>query len=276
MLTTDLYSGTFMRRNAFKLAPYQLHTADPAHNQPGVFEGENAYTYTAPQTALPVTGDESWGSATVVTDPAARPFDATPWDAAYGPGVDVGRTDGIDLGIPGGTQGEYDQTTHAEHSENLGATVAQNYGIPSLQFNGEKYLSIRNEGESNAYAEAIPALAGGGQRGLNSLNVNNPPLEMYDGQGYRRGFTNWWRVDRKFNARIIQRHDMHVLFDNLAYGPIDQPGTKTPDGSMYNLFGRSITNIIQRPQLRRSPDAPATMVTYEGDSGIESTIGVGF
>jgi hypothetical protein len=275
-LTTDLYSGSFMRRNSFVNAPYELHTADPAHNELGVYEGENAYTYTAPKTALPLTGDESWGSGSVTDDPNSRPFDVTPWDTAYGPDMEVGRTDGLDFGVPGGTYNEYDEETHDVHSENLGAVTAQNYGVPSLQFGGEEYQSFRLEGESNSFAEGIPALAGGGQRGLNSLNVNNPALEMYDNQGYRRGFTNWWRANRKFNARIIQRHDMHALFDNLAYAPVDQRATQTPDGSMYNLFGKSITDIIQKPQLRRSPDTPSTMVTNEGDGGIDSTIGVGF
>jgi hypothetical protein len=273
-LTTDLYSGSFMRKHAFYNAPYQLHTADPAHEAPGVFEGENAYTYTAPPTALPFDGDESWGSAMVVVD-YSHPFDATPQDHDYGPDVEVGRTDGIALGIPGGTYDEQQLQTAKDHSENLGATVQQNYGVPSLQFQGERYQSIRTEGESNAYAEAIPALAGGGQRGLNSLSANNPPLEMYDGEGYRRGYTDWWRVDRRFNARIIQRHDAHALFDNVAYGPTNQPAVGTPDSSMFPLLSKSITNIMQRPQLRRSPDRPDQLVTYEGDAGEDSVIGPG-
>jgi hypothetical protein len=274
-LTTDLYSGSFMRRNAFYNAPYQLHTADPAHEVPGVDEGENAYTWTAPRSALPFDGDESWASGTVIVDDS-RPFDATPYDTDYGPDVDVGRTDGIDLGIPGATYAQQQQQTAEDHSENLGATVQQNYGIPSLQFQGEEYQGIDFQSEGGTFAEAIPALSGGGQRGLNSLAVNNPSLEMYDGEGYRRGHVHWWRAGRKFNARIIQRHDMHALFDNVAYGPVDQPPVQTPDSSMYNLFGKSIKDIIQKPQLRRTPDTPYTFTSYEGDSGEDSVIGPGF
>lgn len=273
-LTTDLYSGSFKRKNTFAPAPYPLHTADPAHEQGGVFEGENAYTYTAPPTALPFDGDESWGSGTIVVD-YSRPFDATPYDTSYGEAAEVERTDGIDLGIPGGSQGESQEDNYRIHMEDLGATVQQDYGIPSLQFQGERYEAIRTEGLSSTYAEAIPPLAGGGQRGLNSLEVNNPPLTMYDGEGYRRGYTDWWRVARKFNARIIQRHDMRPVWDNTAYAPTDQHGIGTPDSSPFNLFGKSITNMIQKPQLRRSPDLPDTTVTYEGEMADESIIGAG-
>jgi hypothetical protein len=273
-LTTDLYTGSFKRRNTFAPAPYPLHTADPAHEQGGVFEGENAYTYTAPPTALPFDGDESWGSGVVVVD-YSRPFDVTPNDTAYGEFAEVQRTDGIDLGIPGGSQDESQEDSYRIHSENLGATVQQDYGVPSLEFLGERYSSIRTEGLSSAHAEAIPPLAGGGQRGLNSLAVNNPPLEMYDGEGYRRGYTDWWRVSRKFNARIIQRHDLRPVFDNTAYGPTEQAAIGTPDSSPFSLLAKSITNTIQKPQLRRSPDLPDSTVTYEGEMAEESVIGAG-
>ncbi len=273
-LTTDTYSGAFVRRNRWAPAPYPLHTADPAHLQPGVAEGENAYTWTAPPTALPVDADESWGSGNVIVD-FSRPFDATPYDTSYGESAEVQRTDGIDLGIPGGSQDESQEDSYRIHSENLGATVQEDYGIPSLQFQGERYESIRTEGVGSAFAEGIPPLAGGGQRGMNALEANNPPLEMYDGEGYRRGYTDWWRADRKFNARIIQRHDMRPVFDNVAYGPTDQHGIGTPDASPFNLFGKSITNMIQTPQLRRSPDLPDSTVTYEGEIADESVIGSG-
>lgn len=269
------YSGALKRTSGFYNLPSPLHVADPAHEQPGVFEGENAYTYTAPPSALPLEGNESWGSDYIVADMSAI-FDQTPWDTSFGPTADVAITRVQDLDEPGGNDADFLRDSLPEHEQNLGATVAQNYAAPSLQFSDERYMGLDFESPGNSFAQGIPALAGGGQRGLNSLDENNPPLEMYGGQGYRRGHVNWWRVDRSFAARIIQRHDMKALFDNTAYGPTDQPGIGTPDSSGLPLFARAIKNINQTPQLRRTPEVPSSYVTDDGTGETYADIGAGF
>ena len=273
-VTTDTYSGQWKRTVGFYNLPSPLHVADPAHNQPGVTEGENAYTYTS-TSALPLEGEESWGSGYVLAD-MSRPFDATPVDHTVGStAADVEITRLQDLDQPGGNEADWIAHSRAEHYVDYGATTAQNYGEPSFQFADEQYHGAYTPGPGPEYAEAIPALAGGGQRGLNGLAVNSPPLDSYDGKGFRYGHVHKWGVDRKFAARIIQRHDMKALFDNVAYAPVDQPAG-SPDSSTFSLFARTIRNIQQRPQLRRTPELSSSAVTYDGTGEESAAIGDGF
>ena len=270
---TDTYSGNWKRTAGYYNLPSPLHVADPAHEQPGVAEGESAYTYTA-TSALPLQGEESWGSGYVLTD-MSRPFDATSTDHTVGPTADVMTTRVADLDQPGGNDVDHLRASLPEHMEDMGATVQETYGVPSLQFHDERYHGTYTEPIGPEYAEAIPPLAGGQQRGMNGLAVNSPPLEMYDGRGFRYGHVNKWGVDRKFAARIIQRHDMHALFDNTAYAPVDQP-PGSPDSSSFNLHMRTIRNIQQRPQLRRTPESSASTVTYDGSGEDSVVIGADF
>jgi len=177
-----------------------------------------------------------------------REYDTEPWDAGAPADIAMGRASGL------------------AHSQDYGASVAQNYDDPPFQASDERYLSYRFEGFGPV---ELPALAGGGQRGLNSYGVNNPPLESYGGRGYRYGWVEQAVVDRKmYDATRV--HDERLITPNTATEFADQP--VPADAGRYNEpFGslqRAMTTISQRPMMRRQPPAMDQSIMVDGTEDV--------
>jgi hypothetical protein len=201
-------------------------------------------------------GKEDFGSQEV-PDIHGQQIDTTPdtheqvrWGLAH--------TRVPDLDEPGGADWDILKDTHAAHNRDLGASKKQNYSAPMFHFNDERYLFFRIPGLGVEAGDPIPSLAGGGQRGLNGLSVNNPPLESYLGKGFWPGHTEQAVVDRKFRARIIQRHDERAQTPNLPYfeanAPAPRPGNQstTPFTALQRMIG-SVSKIALQ---RRTPPVP--------------------
>jgi len=100
----------------------------------------------------------------------------------------------------------------------------------------------------------LPALSGGGQRGLNSYAVNNPALESYEGRGFRFGFAEIGsNLRRMYDPTRV--NDERLVTTNTMTAIDDQPVPADPGeyNSPFTSLARIITNVNQRPLLRRQP-----------------------
>jgi hypothetical protein len=253
-----LVSGTWRDTAQFFSVPTPLHVADPRHAKIGHEPSPQDYAYEAPP--YPYTmpqGREDFGSQEV---PDIRGFqlDHTPPTHEEGEHWGVAFTTVPDLDQPGGADWDILKETHAVHGKDLGSSRKQNYSEKTLQFYDEKYLFFRVPGLGVEAGDPIPSLAGGGQRGLNGLSINNPPLESYLGRGFWPGHTEQAVVDRKFQARVIQRNDERAQTPNLPYfeanAPAPTPGNQsvTPFSALQRMIG-SVAKIALK---RQTPPVP--------------------
>lgn len=114
------------------------------------------------------------------------------------------------------------------------------FAPPVLQSHDERYLSTRFEGiqSSPVPTEAL-------RRGLNADPINNP-------DGFRFGWVEQHTVDRKmYDPERI--HDRRLNLPNTADLVSDQPGQPVSWGNPFSAMARAITNVNQRPMIRREP-----------------------
>jgi len=200
-------------------------------------------------------------------------------NVGYDWGLDHTRV--VDFDDPGGADWDNRKKVYRAHAKDQGASRAQNFGQPLTQFADEHYHFFRWPGYDASQADNIPALAGGGGRGLNAASTNNPPLEMYDGQGFRPGVTETEYPERKLAVRIMQRQDARPWTPNLAYVETAAPPARK-EGAPLNPFGnlaRVITSVSKRALTRRSPELPGDVEAEQADQfqeGPSPTIGYGF
>lgn len=179
--------------------------------------------------------DDSWAFG-LETDGFA--VDATPRTHESGAALE---TYGDDAGLAA--------AQNAAHSYDQGASLERNRatgGQAPLQFADETYIVTRFDGlPAVSYVEPINT-----RRGLNGLPENNP-------DGFPLGMVEQVWVDRKFAAVVARNeHDARIVTVNTAEGAVNQPlpaGVATM-GAPFQPFAslaRPITNISQRPQLRR-------------------------
>jgi hypothetical protein len=251
-------SGTWRDTVTYYNVPTPLHVSDPRHGQPGHEKGPGEYVWQSPP--YPYTkpqGREDFGSEEV-PDIRGQQIDSTPTthDPDIRPGLDYTTTDEIDH--PGGPDAEIQGWSSRVHAKDQGASRNQNYSTKILQFFDEKYLFFRIPGLGAEATDPIPPLAGGGGRGLNGLSVNNPPLESYLGRGFWPGTTEQAVVDRKFQARIIQRHDERAQSLNLPYFEPNMPAPKpgTPQTSPFSNLQRMVRSVSKIALARRTPPVP--------------------
>lgn len=252
-------SGTWRDTAIFYSAPTPLHVADPRHDVRGHEPSPGDFSYQAPP--YPYTkprGREDFGSQEV---PDIRGFqlDQTPYVTTDGADWSMAYTDGADYDVPGGADVDLLQQTHRTHGLDRGASRKQNYSEKSLQFYDEKYLFFRVPGAGEEVADSIPQMAYGAHaRALNSLTANNPPLESYLGKGFWPGTTEQAVVDRKFQARVIQRNDERAQTPNLPYfernTPPARPGNMAT--SPFSGLQRMMSGVFKIALQRRTPDLP--------------------
>lgn len=266
-MATGRVSGSWLAQNFSVDPPTPLHQADPAH-----------FT---PEPADPTRG--AWqGPAILNDDPApylvgeSVPFvvdtdglvlDHTPvdhWDGYESENYREHFTEASDAGAPADVA--YGRASWVAHATDYGAARRATYAALPFQAADERYLSYRFEGLGPI---ELPALAGGGQRGLNSYAVNNPPDESYGGAGYRRGWVEQFAVDRKMydptrvtDERLITPNTVTVIGDQ----PV--PAEPGPYNGPFSSLARIIANVNQKPMMRRQPPAMDQSVMVDGSEDL--------
>lgn len=132
-----------------------------------------------------------------------------------------------------------------------GASRENNFAAPVLQSHDERYLSTRFEGIATSPVNDLQL-----RRGLNADPVNNP-------DGFRLGWVEQTMVDRKmYDPERV--HDRRLLTPNTATVDADQPGQPVPFGNPFSALARAITNVNQRPMIRREPPPIDQSVIVDG------------
>jgi hypothetical protein len=202
--------------------------------------------------------DENFGTQEV-RDTAGLQIDTTPYDTRIGADWGIAYTRVPDLDEPGGADVDILQQTHPTHARDTGASRKQNYSERTLRFYNEFYRFFRVPGSGAEVADILPREADGAHvRGLNSLTVNNPPLESYLGKGFWPGTTEQAVVDRTFQARVIQRNDERAQTPNLPWFEADSPAPRPGNASTtpFSALQRMIESVRKIPLQRRTPPVP--------------------
>lgn len=261
------FSGSWLRSNFMVDPPTPLHQADPSH--------------ATPEPADPTIGAWS-GPPILATDPApyilgesvpwvvdtdGLVLDYTPDDHEDGYGSE-NYGESFTMPWDGGAPADVEQARASgyAHGTDYGSSRKSNYDTPPFQAADERYLSWRFDGFGPV---ELPALAGGGQRGLNSYAVNNPPLESYGGQGYRFGWVEQFAVDRKMYdpTRV---NDERLIQPNTATEIDNQPvpGDPGPYNVPFNSLARILTTVNQKPMMRRQPPAMDQSIMTDGTDDV--------
>lgn len=257
-------SGSWLNQNFFVDPETPLHQADPSH-----MEYEAADPTQGAWMGPPILDTDPapylvGESVPWVVDTDGLQLDYTPWgDHEEGYGSE-NYTEEFTMPWDGGAPGDVAQAAASgrAHGTDFGSSAKSNYDQPPFQAADERYLSWRFEGFGPI---ELPALAGGGQRGLNSYAVNNPPLESYDGRGYRYGWVEQFTVDRKMYdpTRVT---DERLITANTATAIDDQPvpGDAGPYNGPFSSLARIISTVNQTPMMRRQPPAMDQSVITDG------------
>lgn len=263
------FSGGWLARQFYTDPPEALHQIDPAH--------------ATPEAADPTLG--AWqGPPILNSDPApymvgeSVPFVVDTGGLVYGDQMDWGdHEDGY--GGPNFREWEqepYDAAPPADiaqgaawgaaHGQDRGAAVRHAYDPGPLIDQTDHYVANRVEGFGPI---ELPALAGGGQRGLNSYGVNNPPLEMYGGRGFRYGVTEQFHAFRRMYDPTRVNDERMVLVNTMDTAS-DQtvPDDAGPYNSPFNEFARAIRDVNQKPMMRRVPPSIDQSIMSDGEDDI--------
>src|SRR6266508_3723718 len=178
-MAQQIITGAWKRSASFYDVPPALHVADKRHQYLGHERGPGEYAHEAPAIPdrMPV-GTEYFATDRVL-DTGGIELDQTDYqnhNVGYDWGLDHTRV--VDFDDPGGADWDNRKKVYRAHAKDQGASRAQNFGQPLTQFADEHYHFFRWPGYDASQADNIPALAGGGGRGLNAASTNNPPLEM--------------------------------------------------------------------------------------------------
>jgi hypothetical protein len=262
------FTGSWLKTNFFVDPPTPLHQADPSHAEaePGdPTQGAWSGPPILDSDPAPYLVGESvpW-----VVDTDGHVLDFTPW-GDHDQGYDS-ENYGESFTMPwdGGAPADVHQA-HASalsHGTDFGAARKHVYDTPPFQAFDERYRAERVEGLGPV---ELPALAGGGQRGLNSYGVNNPGLESYGGRGFRYGFTEMFTVDRRMYdpTRV---NDERLITANTATSIDDQPVPEDPGpyNAPFTSLSRILTTVNQSPMLRRSPPAFDQSIMTDGSDDV--------
>lgn len=258
------FSGSWLKENFMVDPPTPLHQADPAHalaepGDPTVGAWSGPPILQADPAPYLVGESVPW-----VVDTDGLVLDNTPW-GDHEEGYDSENfTEYFTMPSDGGAPADVAQAraSAVAHATDYGAARAHVYDTPPFQAADERYLAERVEGFGPI---ELPALAGGGQRGLNSYAVNNPGLESYGGRGFRFGFTEMFAVDRKmYDPERV--HDERLILANTAQEIDDQPvpGNAGPYNGPFSSLARILTTVNQRPMMRRQPPAIDQSIMADG------------
>lgn len=263
------FAGGWLRKTFQTTPPELLHTADPDHGR--VTPGD------------PTVG--AYGAPPIVsTDPAPYlpevQYQEVPWVVSTTGGFVNQTPDNHDSGLPlenftegfttpgGAAPGDVDmqRASALAHGTDYGASRELNSDIPPFQASDERWIGDRFE-SFGPVGDLIPTIAGGGGRGLNGLTVNNPPDDSYQGRGYRYGWVEQTWVDRKMYdpTRV---HDERLNLPNVADFETNNPPPvgAGPYNSPWDSMARPITNIAQRPLMRRQPPPVDQSIMEDGNA----------
>ena len=249
---SESYSGAWKRRYQYFETPSAVQGANiqdhakPGQNDDPSWEG----THTAP---------------TVEVDPSFVQIGDEFWTLGY------------DSGEPGNLvdRTPTDHSHSGDHSTNEGAPQAQKMRRDTdVQGPGETYRESKWKGFG---PEASSISHEARMRGINSQAQNNPPLAMYDGEGFRRGFLSFFMRgrDRRFLVKPIRtEHGSRPVYPNTAYIPPESSYDQNrPLGSS---LASAVDRRIKRPMLRQTPPPLGDTIMEDSNvgDGSESIIGV--
>jgi hypothetical protein len=243
------------KRASYYAVPEAVHVADPAHEARGQ-QDESAVT-------------EPWTAERVNLPPALDYYVDTEADESVliSQGITIDRTDYMEAG----------HSHRGDHMEDLGAARAQNYTEKTIRGPGETYgfVSVPSFAPDNMQPTDENL-----RRGINSNPMNNPPLEMYDGKGFRYGtweFAERGRL-RALLSRVIRTdHGLRPLFPNTAYAPPARKDLR--DVPLWASLARNVLQTEKRPMVRRTPPSIGEVLAEDGGPTIgddASIISAGF
>lgn len=206
---------------------------------------------------------ETHTAPTVATDPALEYIGDEFWQL------------GPDGGEPGVLidQTPVDHSHRGDHSLNEGAFVAQNMRKdtdvkgPGETYREEHWKGFGPEAGSVSYTALI--------RGINSRPENNPPLAMYDGDGFRYGF---WEFlfrgrDRKFLVKPLRtEHGARPVYPNTAAIPPESAYKQ--DVPLWANLASSISKRTKRPMMRISPPPLGDVYMEDGNETADDSLSI--
>ena len=241
------FRGAWLNKQ-FSVDPDELlHTADPLHSNRGHGQDPNpTWEMTVDPDQTPEYLADYPQMDWLVADTPGLVLDTTPTDHNEGGGV---RSYANDV--------ESQRGAYAETSRDYGSDERHVFNVPPMQDYTTRYESSRFEGV-DTYAPPVVAL----QRGLNGLPENNP-------DGFRRGWVEQQFVDRKlYDPERI--HDRRLNTLNVATVATDQPVPE--DAGNYNspfrALARMITNVNQKPMIRREPPPISESLVDDGEANM--------
>jgi len=238
------YSGAFIRTQYYDV-PRAVHLADEEHMTRGQVDGQTI-EWTSPPTSLPPGFDQ-------YIDDTAGPDDVADHQISTREGFTLDQTP------------SHDHLNVGDHNSDLGSARAQHWA--------EK--SIRGPSETYGY-QSVPSFAPEKmqptdenlRRGINSHPMNNPPLEMYGGRGFREGtweFAERGRLRTKLSRVIRTDHGVHPLRPNTVYVPPRHHYLR--DVPLWQSFARMIEKVEKRNMVRRVPPEIGEVIAEDGGPG---------
>lgn len=225
------FSGGWSRRHFYSEPIYdKLHVVGPEHSDR--------------ETADPNPVWDAPGDLDVTPEYMSEYPDAD-WLWADTPGVSIDMTpDSHDT--YGGT---------VLNAPDQGAAREATYAAPQVQEYRERYLAYRFEDIAES-----PVSDASLRRGLTADPLNNP-------DGFRRGWVEQNTVDRKF--MIGERfHDRRLNTVNTATVGEDGPPVPSTSGNPFRAMARAITDVAQKPMIRREPPPPDVDIVSDGSEDL--------
>lgn len=224
---------------------------DPRHSEPGQTDDRPIYLADPYQPAA----TDGWHASDYVLSDVEPLVDQTPVDHQDGrparranlSNAELGALHSVDRGAP------------ARFTEDPGTTKTQNAHL------GDSWNTYYVEG-----LKAPPVTEGPGdvqlRRGLNAYPENNPPREMYGGEGWRRGVRIWHRDEHNL-AQPLRRHRWRVIYPNVAATASNIPGATEPGPygpAPWSSLARAIRRQNAKPQTRRTPAPLSEAMVTDG------------
>lgn len=216
----------------------------PDYGSPGL--------WVAPETQAPGSG---------------MPLDASSHWTYDGPALTPPRLGWVDAGYVARDQ------MMKSHSARDASTARAIPTEPQFQFRGQGNIVNRQMGQ----ASWEPGLSGPLARGSNSYDENNPPTEVYDGAGWRRGYdTLTWG---EYTSPTVQqmRYQLRAVATETVHFPVDTPavpnavpgggwgtGTQTqlsPYGSTPRLFAPPSQSAISDATMAQQSEPVSEFVS---------------
>jgi hypothetical protein len=153
----------------------------------------------------------------------------------------------------------------AVHTGGHGAEIPQTKTYGRLRKHGDRIVLFEQQDHGHPTMARDPGNRKDLIRGLNAFPANNPPQEMYQGEGWRRA---WWytRRDEHDLSLPTRHHRWRIVPRWVAAAPVDraahEDGVQT--GLMFSGLSKTIKNNFDRPRMRRQPGYVGENVMTDG------------